>query len=618
MQIQRLVLALLLAPLMETVGLLPALAQPTPGALTPNANDERRLFSPPETPPSDLETPEVSSDEGLEEDTPELSPEEQLFPDRPAPQAPQEEVTNLCINDPNDSVTFPAPTPVNGHSPGEGFVYSSESLIALLDEVLQKSRGTDLNTTAIAPEITLRQLCDWAKAITLKYVNDGYLTSQAIVLSSAPRELQIYEGLLAEEDINITGLKHLRDGYVRDRILQGIGTPLRVQDLEDQLKLLRQDPLFASFRASLSPKTPRSISESKLVVTLEESDAIDGTLSYDNESPETLGSNRFETEFLIRNMSGIGDTIGTRWQQTGEQGSRLHQFSYEAPFNAKGGTVRLEANVGRSRIVNGILSDLEIKDNSGQYEVRVRQPLWRSFSDEFALSFGYSYRQSQTTVLGQGTPFGAGPEADGQTNVSVVRFSQDYLRRDSQGAWVMQSQFNWGNDWFGATVNDNSVPDSQFLSWLGQVARYQRLGSRHLLIGRMDVQVTADPLLNDEQFVIGGGSSVRGYRQNARLGDNGIRLSFEDRITLLRDQGGSPAIQLIPFLDMGYVWNHADNPNILPADRWLSSVGLGGLWRPVPDFTIRIDYGIPLNPIADNGNDVLQKRGLNFNLDYEF
>jgi len=590
----------------------PTFAQtPAPGDLAPDANNERRLSSPTETPPSDLE----SDSEAPEVPAPGLESEgEPDFGDRNTPQA-----VNLCSSESPETSTFPAPIPMNVRSPGENLVYSIASLMALLDQVLEESRGISRTTPAIEPpEITLQEMCAWAKAITLKYVDDGYLTSQALVLSSAPKELQVYEGTLAEDDIEVRGLKHLREGYVRDRIMQGISTPLRLQDLEDQLQLLRQDPLFDGFRANLSRKSKRAISESRLVVTIEESDAIDGNLSYDNESPETLGSNRFETEIMARNMSGIGDTISTRWQQSGERGSRLHNFSYQAPFNAKGGTVSLEANVGRSRIVNGLLSDLDIKDNSGQYEVRVRQPLWRSFSDEFALSLGYSYRQSQTTVLGQGVAFGAGPEPDGQSRLSVLRFSQDYLSRDSQGAWVMQSQFNWGNDWFGATVNDKGVPDSQFFSWLGQAARYQRLGSRHLFISRVDVQLTTDALLNDEQFVIGGGQSVRGYRQNARLGDNGFRLSFEDRVTLLRDNTGFPSVQIIPFLDMGYVWNHASNPNSTPSDRWLSSLGLGVLWKPLPDFTFRVDYGVPLNPIADNGNDFLQKRGLHFNLDYGF
>ena len=61
--------------------------------------------------------------------------------------------------------------------------------------------------------------------------------------------------------------------------------------------------------------------------------------------------------------------------------------------------------------------------------------------------------------------------------------------------------------------------------------------------------------------MIGGGQSVRGYRQNVRAGDNGFRFSIEDRIILVRDEGGEPVFILAPFFDMGSVWNVGDNPN---------------------------------------------------------
>lgn len=613
MQTQRLVIALLCAPLMELGANISALAQvPSSGDLAPDANQERQL-SP------DLEESLDNTQDGLDQPDPNVSPEEPVFID--ISDVPQ--VTDICVSDDTDTQDrFPAPLPSNGRRPGQALVYDTEALQELLSQVLTASRqGTsEFSRRNDSPEITLTELCAWAKAITLKYVQDGYLTSQAIVPSSSPTELQVYEGLLANEDIEIEGLNRLREGYVRDRLLLGIDTPLRIQDLEAQLQILRRDPLFDKVSASIGPKTGASISESQLRVKITESDLLDGTLSYDNDSPESLGTNRFETELVFRNMSGIGDTLTTSWRQTGELGSRLHLFSYEAPFNAEGGTIRLETNVGRSRIVNEPFNQFDIEDRSGQYQISLRQPVWRTAQDEFALSIGYGYRQSQTTVLNQGTQLGAGPEEDGHTRLSVIRFSQDYIRRDPQGAWVMQSQFNWGNDWFGATSQEDGIPDSQFLSWLGKGARYQYLDDsrQHLLIGRLDLQLTTDALLSPEQFVVGGGQSVRGYRQNARSGDNGLRISLEDRITLRRSTTGSPSVQLIPFWDLGYVWSHPSNPNVTPTQRLLSSVGIGGWWQPLPDFTVQVDYGLPLTPIADNGSDLLQGHGLHFNLDYEF
>lgn len=60
----------------------------------------------------------------------------------------------------------------------------------------------------------------------------------------------------------------------------------------------------------------------------------------------------------------------------------------------------------------------------------------------------------------------------------------------------------------------------------------QQLSNDHLLLIQADLQLTPDSLLPFQQFVIGGGQSVRGYRQNIRSGDNGFRVAIKDRFTV--------------------------------------------------------------------------------------
>ncbi|NJK38572.1 MAG: ShlB/FhaC/HecB family hemolysin secretion/activation protein [Oscillatoriales cyanobacterium SM2_3_0] len=153
------------------------------------------------------------------------------------------------------------------------------------------------------------------------------------------------------------------------------------------------------------------------------------------------------------------------------------------------------------------------------------------------------------------------------------------------------------------------------MSWLGQVQRVQRLGDDNLLILQGDIQLSADPLFPSQQFVLGGGLSLRGYRQNIRAGDNGFRVSIEDRIILMRDQDEQPKLQLAPFLDLGAVWNQGDNPNQLVGQTFLAGVGLGVLWEPVENLIIRLDYGYPLVDLDDRGNNI-QDEGLYFSINF--
>ncbi|NJN76020.1 MAG: BamA/TamA family outer membrane protein, partial [Synechococcaceae cyanobacterium RL_1_2] len=85
---------------------------------------------------------------------------------------------------------------------------------------------------------------------------------------------------------------------------------------------------------------------------------------------------------------------------------------------------------------------------------------------------------------------------------------------------------------------------------------------------------------------------MRGYRQDAFLADNGIFASAEVRLPFARISQWGTVVQLVPFFDIGTIWN--DKAMAAPAKSTLSSVGLGLLWNTKDKFTVRLDWGIPL------------------------
>ena len=98
---------------------------------------------------------------------------------------------------------------------------------------------------------------------------------------------------------------------------------------------------------------------------------------------------------------------------------------------------------------------------------------------------------------------------------------------------ALRSTESIGLDLLGATENSGDVPDGQFFAWLGQAQFARRLfGSDWQLNLRGDVQLTADPLLPIERIAIGGIDTVRGYRENELVVDNGWIASAELRIPL--------------------------------------------------------------------------------------
>jgi len=461
---------------------------------------------------------------------------------------------------------------------------------------------------------TLEQLKQIADKITEIYLNRGYITSRAVLppqtLTAGVVEIQVLEGKLGP--IEVEGNKRVHKSYIRSRIRLGAKIPLSTASLEDQLRLLRVDPLFDNVEASL--RAGDNAAESILIVRVSEANPFQSSFSFDNYSPPSVGSERLGVSLRHRNITGNGDELaGAYYRSLGD--SDLFDFSYRVPLNPMNGTLQLRAAPNRNSIVQAPFDTFDISGKSHLFELSYRQPLRRTPIEEFALSAGVTYQTSSTFLAGEPFPFGIGPDSKGVSTTTAIKLGQDYIRRDPQGAWAVRSQFTIGTSLFDATQNEGSVPDGQFFSWLGQVQRVQRLNDKNLLILQSDLQLSANSLLPSQQFVIGGGQSLRGYRQNAGSGDNGFRVSIENRITLQRDASGNPKLQLAPFLDAGTVWNVANNPNKLTNQRFLAGLGLGVIWQPIRQVNLRVDYAFPLVRISDKG-DNLQDNGIYFNIIY--
>ena len=130
---------------------------------------------------------------------------------------------------------------------------------------------------------------------------------------------------------------------------------------------------------------------------------------------------------------------------------------------------------------------------------------------------------------------------------------------------------------------------------------------------RSDLQLAGTNLVPLEQFSIGGADSVRGYRQDATLSDNGLFTSAEVRLPIFKVQEVDGLLQIVPFLDMGIGWN--SNGDEDPEDQTFIGLGLGLRWAMGDDFLARLEYGIPIINVDDN-DETLQENGLYFSINY--
>ncbi len=296
-------------------------------------------------------------------------------------------------------------------------------------------------------------------------------------------------------------------------------------------------------------------------------------------------------------------------------GSDALDLSYTVPLNARNGTLSLSGGFANTNVIEPPFKRLNITGDYNYIDLSLRQPVIQTPTQELALGLTFSREESNTTLLGEGYALSPGSNNNGDTSLSVFRFFQDYTQRSPKQVFALRSQFSLGVGWLDATVN-SQPPDSRFFSWRGQGQYVRTLAPDTVLELRSDLQVSTRALVPLEQFSLGGLQSVRGYRQDLYLSDNGFFASAEVRFPILRVKEVEGVLQIVPFVDVGTAWNSSGQRNPSLNNRnTLVGLGLGLQWQMSNRFTARFDYGIPLIDIKSNDR-TLQEQGFYFSINY--
>ncbi len=494
----------------------------------------------------------------------------------------------------------------------EGFRFTGNTVFSQeeLAEVVAEFAGK---------ELTFSQLLAVRAYITEFYVAHGYITSGAYLppqtLEGGVVTIAIIEGQL--EAINVTVEGKLSPDYVRDRLALASGPPLNQDRLQEALQLLQLSPLIERISADLaaSPQPGRSI----LNVSVVTARSFYPRVVLDNGRNPQVGSFRRGVELSDINLTGIGDTLAGSYRNT--DGSDDLEFSYSFPVNSRNGSLRLSFRNLTGKIIEPPLSVLNITSDYQKYGLSFRQPIWQTFYQEFAVGLDIDHQTSKTLFnpanLGEQPLIGRGTDNQGRTQVSTLRFFQEWVSRSEREVLAFRSEFNWGIDAFGTTIPfdiriNPDAPDSTFFMWRGQAQWVLLLAPDTLFVVRTDFQLADSPLVSLEQFTLGGLGSVEGYRQNTLLTDNGLLASVEFRLPLVRLPRENAVLQLIPFVDFGTGWNSGNVAN--PAVNTLASIGLGLQWQYSDRFSARLDFAHRLGEVPFFSDNTWQDNGILFTI----
>jgi hemolysin activation/secretion protein len=444
------------------------------------------------------------------------------------------------------------------------------------------------------------ELEDLVEAITRLYIDRGYLTSGAYVpdqdLAGDELLIRVVEARLT--DVRIEGNRWYRDAWLRRRLLAAIDAPLNVKQVEEQLQLLLQNEDFAGVRAVLRPGPERG--QDVLEITVDERMPFGLNLMVANDNPPAIGEIRGQAHAEDRSLLGFADRLDAGLEFA--EGLNVQDVGYELPFLPQGTSVLARYRRSAGDVVEKPFEAANIESETWTATVGLRHPLLLTTQHQLTIGLIGERRRSTTSLDGQRFSFVPGPD-DGRVDLTVLRALQEWNWRSPQDVLATRSTLSFGLDALGATRNSGDVPDGRFFSWLGQAQWAHRfpdslLGSQ--LITRVDLQLADKPLFTIEQIAIGGVRTVRGYRENLLVSDDGVIGSLELRIPVLRPFGVED-FQLAPFFDIGYGWNESSDA---PSSQRIESVGIGARYRLMNRVLFYAYWGAALSDFPNRSNNI--------------
>ena len=336
---------------------------------------------------------------------------------------------------------------------------------------------------------------------------------------------------------------------------------------------------------------------------------------YSQDTTRTRLSASLRWDNLWQKQHGLGITVQTAPENTDE--SRVFSASYTWPL-ASGNYLALYGVKSDSDVA--AVGTLNVVGNGVIFGARYILPL-RSRSEGFfhTATLGVDYKDFDQSVA----LIGGG---DFNTPITYLPFTLGW-----DGTWLGQGEsgqrrstkagvaFNFHLR--GLVADEQEFADKRFkgranYAYLrGSGSHSETWASGWGVNARLGWQITAQPLISNEQFAIGGVDTVRGYLESAALGDNGFALSLEARTPNYAKKVADSLddLHLLAFADGGLV---TVLEPITAADRFtLAGAGLGLRLKGWRGVSAGLDWAVALKNL---GNTERGDSRAHFRLGYEW
>jgi hemolysin activation/secretion protein len=401
--------------------------------------------------------------------------------------------------------------------------------------------------------------------ITDVYRKRGFVAAGAFIPDQTIRDgafvIEVVEGRLTSLSIEAAG--RLPDDAYRRWLDHRIEDVPNVFTIEETLQILQSEPQVERVEAALVPSGPAG--DARLQITLLEAVPYELSAGYSNHSNPSIGEHGADLGLVHRNLFGRTDTLSMDGRVT--EGLLLLETGYRLPVHWSGTAIGFDIRVSRAEIIDDAFEDLDITSTSQTYGLILEQPVLRTLGTYANLFVSAEIRRSETELRDEAIALGN----EAKPKMTILRGGGQIRFRSRDRVLAARGVVSWGIDALDATDPGGPGADGRFVSGLVQVQGAQRLPFGVQAILRADGQFSSSRLLPLERFALGGISTVRGYRENELLRDNGVLVTGELRAPLYRRGDGRFDLTGLVFSDVGRGWDRGSRSR----GETLWSAGLG-------------------------------------------
>jgi hemolysin activation/secretion protein len=266
---------------------------------------------------------------------------------------------------------------------------------------------------------------------------------------------------------------------------------------------------------------------------------LHGSLELNNRYSEDSPSLRLNGSVSYNNLWQLGQSAGGSFQVSPQDVSKVQVYtgfySIPDPLNDNV-SFTLQGTKQNSNVSTLGALDVIGKGELFSLNTNFKLPTIGDYFQNFTFGIAYKkFNQNVEILPGSATP----ATAASQTPTNYLPLTFDYsgtvVGKNFLTDLDLQVVLNIPGIGSSATQFDNNRFDAEtaFIYLRGNISQTEDLPHDFQLFGKLAGQVADSPLINSEQFSVGGLDTVRGYLESEVLGDDAVVGNFEFRLPSL-------------------------------------------------------------------------------------